>query len=818
MTNIDKGIIKKNDKGKKKLIIVESRTKAKEISAFLGSGWTILPTNGFLKDIIQPKNVPDTKKDDYGRYGVKTSGDFDALLAWGAGSFKTFQSIKKEVDSGKYDTIVFSGDPDRAGHHISRQTYEALKTSLKKQGMAAVRAYWHEITKKAVIEGLEKAVSIDDIDVVREVEADEARFAYDRLFGYSVSPLLWKAVSPGTSGGRAQSPALRLVVERERERLAFVSAEYYGITGMFSTNKERYPANLISIDGKRVATGASFDEHGKPKKDVLILSKSDAASHVATMKSAGWKVTDVSEKAYRRTPPKPYKTSSFQQDVGNRLGMSAKKTMSIAQKLFERGRISYLRTDAETMSDEGTDAAYATAKKEFPSSLALSKRRFTAKKNAQEGHEAIRPIQDDVTGLFPTTASIKKELDSMDKDAAKVYDLIRRRTIASQMKDAIGRTITITLENTSGERKYVMTSVGTVITDPGWTVVLSDTSTTPVPSVNKDDDASVVSMEAQKHETQPPARFTEPQLVAKLEELGIGRPATYAQIVSVNQERDYVKKKGKALYPTWRGMQVAAILEAKLAGYVDYGYSADMEEELDDIAAGTLSKKDFLSKQWKGIDADVNGLAAGLKWDEVNALSTIPLQGTYVVRCSKSGCWLEDTSQAPDKDGYRKGYKLDGDELADGMDEARCDELIKAAKDAPKPRELGALTSGVYQGYAVTLRTGKFGNYAQAVKPNAKKTDKAVNMTLPKEWNLEDIALSQVEPLFAETKLPRQLGKGFFTGLSKNPKKPGAWLGFSKGKTRRAKATFISLPEDKDPRTLTLEEAEALWDESGKKK
>jgi DNA topoisomerase-1 len=786
-----------------KLMIVESKTKAKEIKAFLGAHWTVLASNGFIKETIQPKNVPEDKKKEYGRYGIRTS-DFDEMLTFVPRGFSTMSDIRKALKNN-VDVLVISTDPDRAGDAIGMQIVDTLRNDIKKSNIQVLRASWHEITKTAVIHGLQNASDISAMEPGNN--ADRSRSVYDRLFGYSVSPFLWKAVASGTSGGRAQSPALRIVVNREKERMAFVSSSYYGIEGVFTTKQQRYAANLISIDDRKVATGTSFDSDGKTKKDVIILDDKASKTHIGIMRKSQWHVDSISEKAYRKTPPKPYKTSTFQQDVGTRLGMSSKAIMQVAQRLFENAVITYLRTDAEVMSQEGVKASRTLAQQLYgKSSVPTSARIYKAKGNAQEGHEAIRPVADETTGLFPSPQSIKTKLDRIDKKAYEVYDLIYRRSIASQMNDAVGKTITISLKDSAGH--YLMNSVGTRLRDLGWMVVMKDSHEDHIPDVDEGDKAQVVSMSANEHKTIPPARYTEPQLVARLEELGIGRPATYSQIVSVNQERGYIAKRGKALYPTWRGMQVASILENKLRSFVDYGYTSDMEKRLDDIQNGVLDRQKFLEEVWHDIDSKVNNLAKNIDYQEINALSVIDLNNGYIVKCQRSGCWLEEKNQKPDDKGLTHGYRLEGDELYDGMDAERCKELMTHVS-SNEPRKIGTLQDGAYKGYEVTIMHGKYGAYAHAAK--GKKT---VNVSIPDTMDDSTATMDDVSSLFTEVKIPRQLGEGYFVGIGKR----GAWIGFSKGKTRRARAKFVSMPDELDPHTITLDEAKTAFAQAGSKK
>lgn len=785
----------------KALMVVESRTKAKEISSFLDGKWTVLPTNGFLEEITQPKDVAKSKKAEYGRYGIRLS-DFDESLSFvprGAATFSTIRAALKGAD-----LLVVSTDPDRAGDAIGLQLVSLLDKDIRGNNVTVLRASWHEITRKAVMDGLHNAQPVKAMQP--GAQADRARAAYDRLFGYSVSPYLWRTVGSGTSGGRAQSPALRLVVGRERERMAFTSAPYYGIEGVFTSGKTTYEATLASINGEKLARSSSFGPDGKPENGVIVLDSGQAEAHAKTMRKASWHVSDVKAKAYRRVPPRPYKTSTLQQDVGTRLGMSSSAIMRIAQKLFENAIITYLRTDAEVMSEEGVKASRTLAVKLYgKGSVPASPRVYRAKSNAQEGHEAIRPVADEKTGLFPSPQSLRPRLQRIDPKAYKVYDLIYRRSIASQMNDATGTTIAVSTMSDQGG--YLMTSSGTTLSDPGWTRAMSDTTMKPAPDVRKGNRAKAESMKPVRHETKPPARFTEPQLVARLEELGIGRPATYAQIVEVNQKRGYVAKKGQALYPTWRGMQVAAILEAKMPAFVDYGYTASMEEKLDEIQDGILSRTDFLKARWDEIDQGVNGLASGIDWDEINRISTISLGHGYLVRCTRNGAWLERADAKPDDDGHIPAVRLEGDELYEGMDESRCEEIMSHVSTF-RPRPLGALESGPYKGYEVTIMEGRYGAYAHAQPPRNSK-GKPVNITLGEDDDKELIDKTRAEEMFAQVKLPRQLGEGYFTGIGKR----GAWIGHSKGASKRSRAVFVSAPENMDPRTVTLEEAKTAFAE-----
>lgn len=452
-------LVVKADKGKKKLIVVESATKAKEIMHFLDSNWKALPTKGWIKDIIQPKDVKPDDKPDYGRYGINVN-NMDEMLSYVPGGMKMLSAIRTEINTGNYDTLICSGDPDRAGSGISAQIAEFLAKDTRRQGMRTVRACWHEITRKAVVEGLANAVEMQDDR--NAVEAERARMEFDRLFGYSVSPLLWLAVAAGTSGGRAQSPALRLVVERERKRMNFVSASYYGIDGVFNegTNKEIIAA-LVSFKGQKIASSADFNYDGNVKDGVLLLNDNNIQSILNSLDVKEYKITDIKKTKYTRNPPIPYTTSSFQQNVGTKLGLSSKRAMQIAQQLFENAFQTYSRTDSPVMSMEGINACRKIISNDFNGHMPTKPRIFKSKANAQEGHECIRPVVNENTGLFIDLKTAKKSLSNkskFDDKAFDVYKLVWQRSVASQMDAATGTTTTITIKSTDNEAIFSVAS------------------------------------------------------------------------------------------------------------------------------------------------------------------------------------------------------------------------------------------------------------------------------------------------------------------------------------------------------------------------
>lgn len=460
-----------NDGG---LMIVESPTKAKEISKFLPAGkWKVVPTIGFMFELMPPKDIPQSKKGDYGEYSVRVNDlSFDRLLTHDPQNAKNYREIKRLVESGRYPHFYVSTDPDEAGELIGAEVVEHLASSLSKAGMDVRRASWHEITKNAVMEGL---ANYGDIDRAK-ADSAEARQVYDRLFGFSVSRYLQRTRA-GKSGGRAQSPCLRLVVDRERERMAFVRADYSSIQASFHVDGEDIMATLVEWDGRRIATGSDFGPDGKLNDPSRLVLDGDITKAIRSeLKSMNFMVADVKERPYTRNPPAPYTTSSFQQNVGTRLGLSSKRAMQLAQYGFENADLTYLRTDSPMMAPEAVEVVRRIIASDYHGMMPSSPRVYKPKsKNAQEGHECIRPVVDDDrhTMLTPAQVRAKHANDGkMDPKYPAVYDLVYRRSIASQMDAATGVTRTITVKSDDG--KAVFTSSSTRIDYQGFMSVYGD--------------------------------------------------------------------------------------------------------------------------------------------------------------------------------------------------------------------------------------------------------------------------------------------------------------------------------------------------------
>jgi DNA topoisomerase-1 len=456
------------------LMIVESPTKAREISGFLGSKWLIMPTKGFMFELKDPKKLSKDEKQIYGSYSINVSdGSYDRLLDHDPQNRKQWNEIRDAVRSGRWKHFYVSTDPDEAGELIGYEVADSLKNDLKKQHMDVRRASWHEITKKAVLAGLEAYGSVDTL----KAQSAQARQEYDRLFGFSVSPYLWKTVGSGTSGGRAQSPALRLVVDREKERIRFIPSEYGSIDAVFNEGRpNEITASLVEWNGRKMAGSGDFTADGKLKnKGKIVLLGKDLQQAVSDLKTLAYTITDITERPYARRPPVPYTTSSYQQNVGSLLGLSASRSMTIAQQLFEHTYQTYSRTDSPAMASEAINAARAIIRKQYGGKMPAKPIVYKSKsKNAQEGHECIRPVIDEATGVFYAPSKIRRMTggSAFDDKAGDVYDLVYRRSVASQMDPARGVTKKITITSTDG--KAVFTTASTRIDDPGFLKVYDD--------------------------------------------------------------------------------------------------------------------------------------------------------------------------------------------------------------------------------------------------------------------------------------------------------------------------------------------------------
>lgn len=586
----------------KRLVIVESATKAKKIQPYLGKDYIVEASVGHIRDL--PRGAADVpakyKKESWARLGVDTDHGFAPLYVVSADKKKKVADLKAKLKD--VDELFLATDPDREGEAIAWHLLEVLKPKVPVKRMV-----FNEITKPAILAAAENTRELDE----NLVDAQETRRILDRLYGYEVSPVLWKKVMPRLSAGRVQSVATRVIVERERERMAFKSANYWDLTAELKTDKAATPENpnefvarLVAVDKQRVAQGRDFTDRGELKgKDVVVLDEARAQQLADALTGASMSVAGVEEKPYTRRPYPPFMTSTLQQEAGRKLHYTSERTMRIAQRLYENGHITYMRTDSTTLSQSGIQAARQQARELYGDKfVADAPRQYNRKvKNSQEAHEAIRPAGE----TFATPGQLHGQLDA---EEFKLYELIWQRTVASQMADARGTSMKVTIAGTAKSGEEVeFAATGRTITFPGFlkayveTSVLedgrnvADNAEKRLPVLTKGDALAADKVEAEGHSTNPPARYTEASLVKKMEDLGIGRPSTYASIIKTIQDRGYVFSRGNALVPSWVAFAVVGLLEQNFSSLVDYDFTSSMEDELDEIAAGNEDRTQWLT-------------------------------------------------------------------------------------------------------------------------------------------------------------------------------------------------------------------------------
>jgi DNA topoisomerase-1 len=730
----------------KSLVIVESPTKARTISGFLDSDAIVESSMGHIRDLPRSASeIPARAKGEaWARLGVNVDAEFEPLYVVPK---ERKAHVKKLKDLLKgVDELYLATDEDREGEAIAWHLVEVLKPKVPVKRMV-----FHEITKPAIEEAFASPRDLDN----RLVQAQEARRILDRLYGYEVSPVLWKKIQPKLSAGRVQSVAVRIVVERERDRIAFNPAAYWSIEGSFAPSEEldqTFGASLHSIDEIRVASGKDFDSLGKSKKNVVVLDQ-DAATNLATgLTEAEFVVDSIESKPYKRSPYPPFRTSTLQQDAGRKLRFSSSRTMSVAQRLYENGYITYMRTDSVELSDSAVAAARSQITKLYGEEyLSPKPRKYSGKqaKGAQEAHEAIRPA-----GEFPTPEQVAKDVGP---DEAALYDLIWKRTVASQMADAKGVTVSARLAATavSGERA-VFAASGRTITFPGFLRAYVQGSDDPeselddkekiLPAMSEGDGLSVQRLEPTGHETRPPARYTEASLVQKLEELGVGRPSTYASIMTTIQDRGYVFKKGAALVPTFTAFGVVALLEKHFPKLVDYEFTAEMESDLDLIAAGDADSIPWLTAFYFGDDGLQQKVATRLDEIDPKAIGSIPIgkddAGVDVMaRIGRYGPYVE-------RDEERASIP---DDLApDEVTVAKAIELIETQNVGDK-----IFGSDPDSGLTVYGKTGRFGPYVQLGEQEEGSKTKPKRASLLQNMVLDELGLDDALKLLS---LPRNVG------------------------------------------------------------
>jgi len=727
----------------KPLIIVESPAKARTIAGFLGSGYVVESSIGHIRDL--PRNAAEVptshRQQPWAKLGVDVDHDFKPLYIVPREKKEQIKKLKAALEDAS--EVYLATDEDREGESIAWHLLEVLKPKVPVRRMV-----FHEITPEAISRALEQPRDIDD----RLVDAQEARRILDRLYGYEVSPVLWKKVQPKLSAGRVQSVAVRVVVVRERERMAFRSASFWDLEGLFRTaGGDSFTATMVMLDGRRLATGKDFSEVGMLTGDTLLLDEDAAVALAERLTAAAMQVRSVTRKPYRRSPYPPFRTSTLQQEAGHKLRFGTSRTMRAAQRLYENGYITYMRTDSTDLSETAVAAARRQIAEMYGKDYVPSQPRMykSTVKNAQEAHEAIRPTGE----AFRTPEQVAAEIDG---DEAAVYELIWKRTIASQMTDAVGESMQVRVGGTSsvGEDAEFATS-GKVIEFPGFLRAYVEGSDDPdadlddqerrLPPLLEKDPLGLERIEAKGHDTKPPVRFTEASLVRQLEELGVGRPSTYASIITTIQDRGYVWKKASALVPSFTAFAKVTLLERHFPNLVDYAFTARMESDLDMIARGEEASAPWLGRFYfgngtPGLHSMVTDRLADIDAREINSISigSDPEGEEIIARAGRFGPYLqrgEDKTPIPDQ-------------LA--PDELTVEKALELLSAPSGDRELGPDPD---TGLPVSVRTGRFGPYVQLGEQE--ETGKPKRASLFKSMDPEKVTLEVALQLLS---LPRVVG------------------------------------------------------------
>ncbi|MGW2325656.1 type I DNA topoisomerase [Streptomyces sp. NPDC001700] len=812
--------------GGRRLVIVESPAKAKTIKGYLGPGYVVEASVGHIRDLPNgAAEVPDKYTGEVRRLGVDVERDFQPIYVVNADKKSQVKKLKELL--AESDELFLATDEDREGEAIAWHLQEVLKPKVPVRRMV-----FHEITKDAIREAVANPRELNK----RLVDAQETRRILDRLYGYEVSPVLWKKVMRGLSAGRVQSVATRLVVERERERIAFRSAEYWDLTGTFATGRAgdvsdpgTFGARLSAVDGRRVAQGRDFTSLGvlKDGSNVLHLDEADARALAAALADTAFSVRSVESKPYRRSPYAPFRTTTLQQEASRKLGFGAKATMQVAQKLYENGYITYMRTDSTILSDTAVAAARAQVTQLYGADYLPDKPRTYAGKvkNAQEAHEAIRPSGD----RFRTPAET-----GLTGDQFRLYELIWKRTVASQMKDAVGNSVTVKIGGRASDgRDAEFSASGKTITFHGFMKAYVEGADDPnaelddrerrLPQVSEGDRLTAEEITADGHATKAPARYTEASLVKELEEREIGRPSTYATILGTILDRGYVFKKGTALVPSFLSFAVVNLLEKHFGRLVDYDFTAKMEDDLDRIARGEAQAVPWLKRFYfgegaegaDGGDAGANAAAEAGNGDgdhlgglkelvtdlgaiDAREISSFPVGDGIMLRVGRYGPYVERPSQTEGETGHR----------ADVPDELPPDELTVAFAEELLAKPSGDFELGTdpHSGRPIIAKDGRYGPYVTEVLPDGtpktgKNAVKPRTASLFKSMSLDTVTLEDALKLMS---LPRVVGtdpEG--TEITAQNGRYGPYL--KKGTDSR------SLESEEQLFTITVDEALAIY-------